>query len=238
MSQVISDDFRRTGKTVFQDGKNWEIVEGGTTRIQLLNEAVRKMIVTLAKQEGMGQEFLVSIITFGGQARFHLQPSAAKEVQWRDLTTEGDTPLGEALLTAKDLIEDKLRTPGRAYRPAVILVSDGQPTDEWESALADFVTSGRSSKCDRMAMGIGAGVDNHMLGKFIVGTGHAVFQADQAESIHEFFKRVTMSVTTRMKSPDPDTFPKDSDIRLDSPTLRPQVSPNADEADEEAGYQW
>ena len=238
MSQVISDDFQRTGKTVFRDGKNWEIVEGGTTRIQLLNEAVRKMIVTLAREEGMGHEFLVSIITFGGQARFHLQPTAAKEVQWRDLTTEGDTPLGEALRTAKDLVEDKQKTPGRAYRPAVILVSDGQPTDEWESQLADFVTSGRSSKCDRMAMGIGAGADNHMLGKFIVGTGHTVFQADQAESIHEFFKRVTMSVTTRMKSKDPDTVPKDSDIRLDSPTIKPQAPQNDDDADEEAGYRW
>jgi len=186
----------------------------------------------------MGHEFLVSIITFGGQAQFHLQPTAAKEVKWIDLTTDGDTPLGAALLTAKELVEDKQRVPGRAYRPAVILVSDGQPTDEWEPPLADFVTSGRSSECDRMALGIGAGADNHMLGKFIVGTGHAVFQADQAESIHEFFKRVTMSVTTRMKSPDPDTFPKDSDIRLDSPTLKPHASPNADDADEGAGYQW
>ncbi|MEI8355840.1 MAG: hypothetical protein WCG31_07110, partial [Deltaproteobacteria bacterium] len=107
MSEVVGGSFQRTGKTVFKDGKNWEIVDGGTARIQLLNEAVRKMFVTLAKEESMGTEFLVSIITFGADTRLQLAPTKAGNVNWTDLTTDGDTPLGSALELAKKLIEDK-----------------------------------------------------------------------------------------------------------------------------------
>ena len=220
MSEVVSGPFNRTGKTVFKDGENWDIVEGGITRIQLLNEAVRKMLITLAKEETMGTEFLVSIITFGSDTRLQLPPTKAGSVNWTDLTTGGETPLGSALVLAKDLIEDKVKTPSRAWRPTVILVSDGKPTDIWEKALAEFITLGRSSKCDRMAMAIGAKADAAMLGKFIAGTGHELFQADQAENVQEFFKRVTMSVVSRTVSQNPNIIPADSNILLDRPRTK------------------
>jgi uncharacterized protein YegL len=238
MSEVVSGSFQRTGKTVFQDGKNWEVVEGGTTRIQLLNEAVHKMLVTLAKEESMGTEFLVSIITFGDQAQLQLPPTAARNVTWTDLTTNGETPLGAAVAVAKQLIEDKEKTPSRAWRPTVILVSDGKPTDSWESALADFVTVGRSSKCDRMAMAIGGEADADMLSRFIAGTGHELFQAEQAENIQEFFKRVTMSVVSRTLSQTPNVVPNDSDIRLDGPSRKTGATgvPADSAAEEDEGY--
>ena len=239
MSEVVSGSFQRTGKTVFQDGKNWEIVEGGTTRIQLLNEALRKMVVTLAKEEGMGTEFLVSMIVFGEQAQLQLSPTAARDVTWADLTTHGETPLGDALTVAKQLIEDKERTPSRAWRPTVILVSDGKPTDSWENALAEFITLGRSSKCDRMAMAMGAEADTAMLSKFIAGTGHELFQADQAENVQEFFKRVTMSVVSRTHSQNPNVIPSDSNILLDGPSRKTAVKdPKAAEDTAEVEGYW
>jgi uncharacterized protein YegL len=238
MSEVVSGSFNRTGKTVFKDGKNWEIVEGGITRIQLLNEAVKKMLVTLTKEECTGTEFLVSIITFGSDTRMQLPPTRAGNVNWNDLTTGGETPLGSALALAKELVEDKEKTPSRAWRPAVILVSDGKPTDAWENALAEFTTLGRSSKCDRMAMAIGAEADSAMLGEFIAGTDHKLFQADQAEKVQEFFKRVTMSVVSRTFSQNPNIIPSDSNILLDVPNRK--TAPKATEVgqvkSEDEGY--
>jgi len=238
MGEVVAGSFNRTGKTVFKDGKNWEIVEGGITRIQLLNEAVRKMLVTLTKEETMGTEYLVSIITFGADTRLQLAPTKAGNVNWTDLTPDGETPLGSALALAKKFIEDREKTPSRAWRPTVVLVSDGKPTDIWENALAEFITLGRSSKCDRMAMAIGAEADTAMLGRFIAGTGHELFQADQAESVQEFFKRVTMSVVSRTHSQNPNIIPSDSNVLLDGPSKKTAAkSPEAgpDTAEDE-GY--
>ena len=44
MSEVIDGTYERTGETVFRDGQNWEIVKGGRTRIEVLNQAVQEMI--------------------------------------------------------------------------------------------------------------------------------------------------------------------------------------------------
>ena len=118
------------------------------------------------------------------------------------------------------------------------LVSDGKPTDTWENALAEFITLGRSSKCDRMAMAIGAEADTAMLGKFITGTGHELFHADQASSIQEFFRRVTMSVVSRTHSQNPNIVPADSNILLDGPSRKSAAKPPAagPDKEEDEGY--
>jgi uncharacterized protein YegL len=182
--------------------------------IHVLNAAVRKIFVTLAKEEKRGTEFLVSIITFGADTRLQLPPTNAGNVKWADFRAGGGTPLGSALLLAKQLIEDKEQIPSRAWRPTVVLVSDGQPNDHWEAALADFVMLGRSSKCDRMAMAIGPDADTAMLRKFIEGTGHELFQANQMERVLEFFKRVTRSIVSRSHSQNPNLVGPESTILL------------------------
>ena len=170
-------------------------------KISSLNDAVRKMLATFRKEESQASEFLVSIITFGGTAALFRSPAPASELAYTDLYADGRTPLGAAIDVAKDLIEDREETPSRAYRPLIVLVSDGVPTDEWESKLDHFVQDGRSAKCDRMALGIGkeayAGPGRATLERFIAGTGHQVFEAEDAGEIHNFFKFVTMSVVSR-----------------------------------------
>jgi len=182
-------------------------------KINTLNTAVNKMLSTFAKNELRETEFLVSVVTFGGNATLAVPPSRASKVRLGSFRAEGGTPLGEALRIVKEMIEDKNQTPSRAYRPLVVLVSDGVPTDEWRGPLTDFVETGRSTKCDRMAMGIGAeaftGGAKTMLEKFVQGTSHQVFHAEQAAQIDQFFRFVTMSTVSRSQSNDPNIVPAD-----------------------------
>lgn len=219
MSEVVDpENVRRTGQTLVSDGKTWELVEGGTSKISILNEAIRKMIESFAADERMETEFLVSIIVFGDSATQHLPPTPASSVKWTDMTADGCTAMGAAFSLAKRLIEDKNVVPSRAYRPTVVLVSDGQPTDAWEGSLESMIKEGRSSKCFFMAMGIGENPGMQVLDRFIFQTpvlaevnGHAirntVFHANDAAKMHEFFRKVTMSVTTRSKSQNPNGVP-------------------------------
>lgn len=197
-------------------------------KIEALNQAVRRMLGTLTKQESQAQEYLVSIITFGTSPSgkpvdLALPPTPAAAVSFTDLQSGGVTPLGQALMVAKELVEDKERTPSRAYRPLAVLVSDGVPTDDegypsdnWYSQLDEFVSQGRSAKCDRMSLAIGRdayeGIGREALDRFTAGTGHEVFEARNAEGILEFFKFVTMSVVTRSLSRDPNTVPQDASL--------------------------
>ena len=186
------------------------------SKIENLNKAVEDMLVTFAQEEKMETEILVSVITFGGQVNLHIPFTKASEVHWQGLQVNGDTPMGEALKMAKAMIEDKETTPSRAYRPTIVLVSDGQPTDGslWKQAMGDFISEGRSSKCDRMAMAIGRDADETVLKGFIEGTPHDLFYAEDAGDLHKFFQMVTMSVTMRTHSKDPNIIPAPSEVKL------------------------
>jgi len=204
------------------------------SKIDNLNLAVSQMLRAFAEEEKNESLITVAVITFGGSAQVAFPPKPASEVvKWTDLQAAGLTPLGAALTIAKDMIEDKTVTPSRAYRPVAILVSDGQPNDEWEAPLNAFVKEGRSTKCDRLAMAIGSDADEDVLSRFLEGTPHQVAYAENAPKLHEFFKRLTMSVTMRCRSTNPNQVPDDGDIKLDGTIGTPGDSPGVVESAKE-----
>ncbi|MGK0290450.1 MAG: hypothetical protein ACI86H_001909 [bacterium] len=207
-------------------------------KINNLNKAVEEMLNTFAEEEKMETEIIVSVITFGREVSLHVPFKNASEVQWQDLQANGMTPMGTALRMAKAMIEDKETTPSRAYRPTIILVSDGQPNDSWEEPLEAFITQGRSSKCDRMAMAIGHNADESVLKRFIQGTPHQLFYADNANKLHEFFSRVTMSVTMRSRSKNPNEIPLTSDIKLDDKNANDDSRTNSREESDDEEFEW
>lgn len=182
-------------------------------KMDKLNAAVKEMIKDFANAEKNEIEILVSVITFGSEVLLHTPYTSAKDIEWKDLQVTGMTPMGNAFAMAKAMIEDKETTPSTAYRPTLVLVSDGAPTDDWEQPLRKLVNEGRSQKCDRMAMAIGSEASNVVLNEFITGTDYSVFTAEDASKIQEFFKFVTMSVTTRTQSQNANVVPKPGEIQ-------------------------
>lgn len=182
---------------------------GEQSKIAELDSAVRDMIKDFAHEEQLETEIQVSVITFGYDGvKLALPYTNASKVEMKKLEAHGNTPMGTALRMAKDMIEDKETTPSRAYRPLVILCSDGAPNDDWEAPMDNFIKDGRSSKCDRMAMAIGSDANEAVLKRFIEGTENPLFYAKDASSMHKFFKFVTMSVATRSHSQNPNVIMK------------------------------
>lgn len=110
--------------------------------------------------------------------------------------------MGDVFQKIKALIEDTAAIPHRAYKPSIVLLTDGQPTDEYVQPLAALVNEGRSAKAFRIAMAIGEDADRNMLAKFVSSPEYLVTSAD-ARDIKRFFQFVTMSVTQRLKSQSP-----------------------------------
>lgn len=172
-------------------------------KIDALNRAIRDMIISFVNEEDLRAQIHVAVITFGGTVKVHLELQPAKAIQWVDMNADGETPMGEAMAAATVMVEDKSKIPSRAYRPTMVLMSDGQPTDDWMTGLDKLLASERAMKSDRFAMAIGADADEAMLVQFASDRNIGVFRANDAGQIRQFFRFVTMSVTTRTKSRDP-----------------------------------
>jgi uncharacterized protein YegL len=209
-------------------------------KIRNLNDAVRDMLNVFGDTENGETEIWVAIITFGAKVKLHQPLANASSIHWQDLSADGMTPLGTALQMAKEMIEDKDVVPSRAYRPTVVLVSDGGPNDAWEKPLNAFISDGRAAKCDRMAMAIGADADEVVLEKFIEGTPNNLFYAENAKQLRDFFKFVTMSVTIRTKSQTPNIVPEASAIDIKPATIEVRQenlkSVTQKSSDEDGGY--
>lgn len=173
-------------------------------KIQALNASLKDMIVTFGKESRMRAEIQVGLITFGGMARTHTDLTPANRITgFTDMSASGQTPMGAAFELACELLEDKERIPSRAYRPVLILLSDGLPTDEWEKPLERLCQAERAKKATRLAMAIGPDADEKMLKDFANDPEAPIFRAHNARDIHRFFRAVTMSVTCRSTSQNP-----------------------------------
>lgn len=176
-------------------------------KIDVLNASVREMIDSFATEEEDRTLICLAVITFGKEGALIYQDlKPAAELSWPDMAADGKTPLGAALDLAVSIIEDRDIIPSRSYTPTIVLVSDGKPTDDWEPPLERLLTSERASKAQRFALGIGDDADFVVLSKFLARPDVKVFEAQDARNIKRFFRWVTMSVTTRSRSVNPNSI--------------------------------
>lgn len=183
-------------------------------KINELNLALREMLNTLNAADDIRGKFQLSVIAFGGYVKV-LQPLADIEgLILTELSAAGNTPMGQAFEMVREMIEDRNVVSSRAYTPTIVLISDGLPTDcteemyrrknyfDWEP-LVDLHNGERSSKCQRMALGIGEDADIDMLKSFIDNPEIPVIKTKDASGITKFFRWVTMSTVARMTSINP-----------------------------------
>lgn len=179
-----------------------------------LNKSVREMLETFKKEQAVQAEIFVSIITFGDDAEMISELKSASVVDYTDMVAGGVTCMGDALEMAKGIIEDKTKLPSNSYRPVVVLVSDGQPYNpedpgnkKFEMQFDQFIATGRSSKCDRWSLAIGADADVAMMKRFLDHTEKEVCYVEDAADIHKFFRFISSSTVQRSKSTSPNVVP-------------------------------
>ena len=183
-------------------------------KIDSLKHALIDMVKSFkgASASSLKAEIYVSIISFGNDsATMIIEPKPASEIANSEsllgaissMQACGNTPLGLALENLVNMLESKESYPSRAYRPFLILASDGMPNDEWEQPLERLLSSERGKKATRLALSIGADADNAMLEKFVANKEIPVFKANDVGGISKFFRCVTMSAIKSSQSARP-----------------------------------
>jgi uncharacterized protein YegL len=74
------------------------------------------------------------------------------------LVANGNTPMGQAIVTALDMVDQRkatYRSNGVSYyRPWVFLITDGGPTDSWQEAARRIAESEKAGKVSFFAVGV------------------------------------------------------------------------------------
>lgn len=209
--QVTNTQARPLPVIVLADTSGSMSVDG---KLDSLKKSLIDMIKSFkgATASNLETEIYVSIISFGNNsATTIIEPKSASEIADSPsflnaiyaMQANGNTPLGLALTKILGMLEHRETYPSRAYRPFLVLASDGHPNDKWLDPLNKLLTSERGKKATRLALAIGADADEPMLEKFTNNKKIPVFKANNANEIREFFKCVTITVEEVSQSPNP-----------------------------------
>jgi uncharacterized protein YegL len=172
-------------------------------KIQSLNSAVREAIPHMRSvaDENPNAEVLVRAVKFSDGAQWHIStPTPVANFQWNDLTTQGCTSMGAAL----KLVADQLDMPpmtDRALPPVLVLISDGQPTDDFSAGLKSLMDLPWGKKAVRIAIAIGSDSDHEVLQKFIGNTELKPLQANNADQLVSYIRWVSTAVLKSASSP-------------------------------------
>jgi uncharacterized protein YegL len=166
--------------------------------IAAVENGVQLLVASLRQDPHALETAYLSVITFSENASQLAPLVDLQSFQPPTLQASGTTSLGKALSLTAECIKNEVQT-GSAdvkgdWKPLVFIMTDGLPTDDWQSGLGSF----KAAKTGVVvACAAGSEADETVL-KQITDNVVRLDTAD-ANSITAFFKWVTASISTSSK---------------------------------------
>jgi len=166
--------------------------------IEAVKNGLSTLLTALRSDPHALETAYLSVITFDSDARQVVPLTDLASFQEPIITAQGTTSMGEALTLVSNCIEREVQksSPEQKgdWKPLVFIMTDGQPTDDWQRGLSSF----RSIKTGMVvACAAGSGADASIL-KQITENVVMLDTADKA-TIAAYFKWVSSSITTSSK---------------------------------------
>ncbi|MFH0754887.1 MAG: VWA domain-containing protein [Candidatus Omnitrophota bacterium] len=199
-------------------------------KIQSLNNAIREALPHMkdVAKENANAQLLIRVLCFSNGAKWNVsQPTPVEDFKWDDLKAEGVTDMGKALT----MVAEQLKMPPmpeRALPPVLVLLSDGQPTDDFAGGLKKLMDENWGIKAVRIAIAIGVDADNDVLQKFIGHSEIKPLQANNPDALAKYIKWVSTAVVKSVSAPaSTGKGDKQSGMNVNIPTADNVVGPTA-----------
>ena len=170
-------------------------------KIGRVNQAIREVIPDI-KDLNDGSDALIKIaaLEFSSGARWLTDggPVEADQYNWRDIDAAGTTDLGAACKT----LNEKLSTKGNgfmkeatgSYAPAIFLLSDGDPTDDWQKELNNLKQNNWFKAAVKIAIAIGDDANKDVLKEF-TGNKETVLEVHNSAMLMKMIKFVSVTAS-------------------------------------------
>lgn len=161
--------------------------------IEAVKNGVQVMISSLRQNPQAIETAFISVITFNTTAQQIVPLTDLASFQMVDIKASGTTALGDALKLTSTKIDTEVAktTPQQKgdWKPLVFIMTDGVPTDDWQSGLSEFK---KRKTAYTVACAAGGGADVNIL-KQITDNVVSLDTAD-SQGISKFFSWVTASI--------------------------------------------
>lgn len=174
MNAVEGGNYKMTGKTIFRDGITWNVVQGGTSRMQKLREGINLFFNEIKNDDIALYSAEIAMVSFSDTADIVSDFSSIGNQAMPELKTGNNTCMGEGVNLALDLLDkrkDEYKVNGvdYYYQPWLIIMSDGYPNGSYsvlDNAISRTCSYVNSNKLTVIPVGIGDGADLNTLSKF------------------------------------------------------------------------
>lgn len=170
--------------------------------IEAVNNGLKDFEAALKSDPHALESAHVSVITFNSDVKQLIPLTEAGRFKAPSLDAEGGTFLGNALNFLGDCLDRDLKPksgdhPGD-WKPLIFLMTDGDPTDEWQGPARDFKKRTRSKPANLIAIGCGHNVKIAVLREC---TETVLKMEDMSpERIKDLFKWISQSAQTASKA--------------------------------------
>lgn len=175
----------------------------GGSKIAELNFAIREALPAMqdTANQNPNAQVLVRVVTFSTGARWHVStPTPVANFTWSDVSAHGVTDMGKAL----SMVAEQLKIPpmtDRALPPVLVLVSDGQPTDDFSKGLKALMDQPWGKRAVRLAIAVGRDADLGVLTRFIDSPELTPLVARNAPALVSFIRWASTAVLKAASAP-------------------------------------
>jgi uncharacterized protein YegL len=160
--------------------------------IEAVKNGVQLMVSKLRLNPQAMETAFLSVITFDSSAKQIIPLTDLSSFQMVDIKASGLTALGDALKEVCKCIDNEVTkttadTKGD-WKPLVFILTDGVPTDNWQSGLTEFK---KRKTAFTVACAAGSGADTTVLKQI---TDNVLRMDTDMDSIEKFFAWVTASI--------------------------------------------
>ncbi len=172
-------------------------------KMDSLNKAISDAIPHMKRvaDDNPNATIRIRAIKFSSGASWHIEePIPVDEFEWRDLKASGVTDMGSAFELLTEALDVK-NMAERALPPVLVLISDGQPTDDYKDKLNTFLNIPWGVKSVKLAIGIGRSANEKVLKSFINSEHIDVLKAENSHHLIEYIKWASTVVLNAASSP-------------------------------------
>ncbi len=165
-------------------------------RIAALNYAIKEAVPAMqeAAQSNVNAEIMVRVLTFSTDFTWHIsERTPVKDFEWSDVRAEGLSNLGLALTELASILDEE-KMPERGLPPVLVLITDGEPTDDYKVGLDLIMSKVWGKKSVRLAISVGNDVEKTVLEDFIGNKDIEPFEVENASQLTQYIKFVSTKV--------------------------------------------